>query len=128
MRRTANDTLEVRASPACARAPLAPDFVRSSSGMEPVQRVLPGVLIELIRRQPLSPDKVSFAWRTAAGPATARASAVRLEPDGTLIVTVSDARWRREIQRSLSLLRARLDTLLGESLRAVVVRGNEEPR
>jgi hypothetical protein len=35
--------------------------------MVPAQRILPDVLALMIRRQPLTPEKVAFAWRIAAG-------------------------------------------------------------
>lgn len=87
--------------------------------MLPVQRLLPATLIEVVRRQPTSPEKVAFAWRTAVGPAIARAASVSLEADGTLVVYATDERWRHEIQQSLSLVRARLDMLLGDALSRV---------
>ncbi len=90
--------------------------------MLPVHRLLPGALIEILREQPTTPAKVSFAWRTAVGPAVARASTVALEPDGTLVVTAGDARWRHEIGQSLPLVRSRLERLLGDALRQIVVR------
>jgi Dna[CI] antecedent DciA-like protein len=91
------------------------------SGVIAVQRVLPGVLIELVRRQPTSPAKVDFAWRTSVGPAIARASNVALGDDGTLTVTVADPRWRREISHNLPLVRARLERLLGDVVTAIVL-------
>jgi hypothetical protein len=91
------------------------------SGVIAVQRVLPGALIELVRRQPTSPAKVDFAWRTSVGPAIARASSAVLGDGGTLTVTVADARWRREISHNLPLVRARLERLLGDAVTAIVV-------
>ena len=44
-----------------------------------VQRVLPDTLSEIVRRQPLTPAKVDFAWRTAVGPALARVSSAQLD-------------------------------------------------
>jgi len=89
--------------------------------MIPVHRVLPDLLGEIVRRQPLSPAKVDFAWRTAVGPAIARVSAVQLGADGTLRVKVDDRRWEREIDRVGDVIRARLDRLLGADLRRVDV-------
>lgn len=88
-----------------------------------VQRVLPGALIELVRGQPTSPAKVDFAWRTSVGPAIARASQVALGEAGVLTVTVVDARWRREIEHSLPLVRARLERLLGDAVVTITVAG-----
>ncbi|HEY8549705.1 MAG TPA: DciA family protein [Vicinamibacterales bacterium] len=87
--------------------------------MQPVHRVLPPVLIDLIRRQPTSPAKVDFAWRTAVGPAVARASTATLGPDGELVIEAADAHWAREIQQSLPLVRSRLEMLLGDALASI---------
>lgn len=89
--------------------------------MIPVQRVLPDLLGEIIRRQPLSPAKVDFAWRTSVGPAIARVSAVQLGADGTLRVRVGDRRWKGEIERARDVIRARLDRLLGGDLQRIDV-------
>jgi Dna[CI] antecedent, DciA len=86
-----------------------------------VQGVLPGVLIELVRRQPTTPAKVEFAWRTSVGPALARASRVTLGERGTLIIHVDDPHWRREVQHALPTLRARLERLLGDALTSISV-------
>jgi hypothetical protein len=82
----------------------------------PVQRILPDTIIEVVRRQPLTPEKVAFAWRTAVGAAVARAATATLDADGTLVIRASDEHWQREIQQSLSLVRARLEPLLGDAL------------
>jgi predicted nucleic acid-binding Zn ribbon protein len=86
-----------------------------------VQHVLPGVLIELVRRQPTTPAKVDFAWRTSAGPAIARASRASLAETGVLTITADDPRWQREIQHALPVLRARLEKLLGDALTSITV-------
>ena len=78
----------------------------------PVQAFLPNVVAELIRKSPLSPEKVQFAWSAAVGSSVDRASSVMLE-DGVLHVRVRDAAWRREIIRSARLIRGRLDSFLG---------------
>ncbi len=90
--------------------------------MIPVQAVLPAALAALIRKSPLSAEKVQFAWRTAVGPTVAGATQVVLT-DGQLVVQARDAAWRREVSRSLTLIRPRLDALLGpDVVREVVVR------
>ena len=81
--------------------------------MEPLQQSIPAVVAHLVRNAPLSPEKVAFAWRTAVGPAIARASAARLSDDGVVDVVCADDRWRREIRRSLPMIRERLTALLG---------------
>jgi hypothetical protein len=93
--------------------------------MTPAHHILPGVIADMIRRQPLSPAKVAFAWRTVAGAAVARASTVDLQANGTLLVFVDDPRWRQEIERALGMLRPRLATLLGDAVRWIEVRGLE---
>jgi hypothetical protein len=81
--------------------------------MVPVHRVIPGILAQVIRPAPLCAEKVEFAWRTSVGPAVSRVTRVTLEADGTLRVRAQDPQWRREVERSLGLIRSRLDTLLG---------------
>jgi predicted nucleic acid-binding Zn ribbon protein len=74
---------------------------------------LPGALAELLKDAPLSPGKVSFAWRAAVGPALERETSVRLEA-GTLIVDAASKQWAREVRRSSSIILNRLKTLLGD--------------
>ena len=81
-----------------------------------VQRVLPDAIVEIVRRQPTTPEKVDFAWRSAVGPAVARATSASLDAEGTLVIVAADARWRDEIQKSLSVVRPRLETLLGDAM------------
>jgi predicted nucleic acid-binding Zn ribbon protein len=78
----------------------------------PVQNILPRVLAEVIRKAPISEEKVAFAWRTAVGPAIAGATDVVLR-DGVLRVTAKSGAWQRELERSAAMIRARLDDLLG---------------
>jgi len=83
--------------------------------MLPITHAVPGALAELLRGTPLSPGKVAFAWHAAVGPATARASAVRLE--GTvLLVDATTIAWAREIYRSSEVILTRLQTLLGANV------------
>lgn len=80
--------------------------------MLPITHAVPGALAELLRGTPLSSGKVTFAWNAAVGPATARATAVRLE--GTvLLVDATTIAWAREISRSSGVIVTRLQTLLG---------------
>ncbi len=81
--------------------------------MIPVQDVLPASLAFLLRKAPLSPEKVQFAWRTAVGAAVDRAAQVTLGTDGVLLVVARDPAWRREINRSGATILARLQSLLG---------------
>ena len=80
--------------------------------MRPLTSALPGALSELLKDAPLSPGKVSFAWRAAVGPALERETSVRLEA-GTLIVDAASAQWAREVRRSSFTILNRLQTLLG---------------
>jgi hypothetical protein len=79
----------------------------------PVNHVMPAALAEVLRRAPLTPEKVAFSWRTAVGPAVDNVTAVELH-EGVLYVRARDATWQREIERSAALIRSRLDGLLGE--------------
>jgi len=79
---------------------------------------MPAALAAVLQKAPLTPEKVAFAWRTAVGANVDRVSSVVLDGH-TLRVRTRNNEWRREIERSAALIRARLDALLG----AGVVRG-----
>jgi hypothetical protein len=81
--------------------------------VRPLNSALPGALAELLKDAPLSPGKVSFAWRAAVGPALERETSVRLEA-GTLIVDAASRQWAREVRRSSSIILNRLKMLLGD--------------
>lgn len=83
--------------------------------MIPVQQVMPAALASVLRLAPLTPEKVAFAWRTAVGAAVDRATGVELQ-QSTLVVTVKSDEWRNEIARSLPLIRARLNFVLGDGV------------
>ena len=76
---------------------------------------MPRVLADVLRKAPLSPEKVAFAWRTAVGPAVDKATTIELR-NTILLVRVQDRAWRREVERSAALIRARLDALLGDGV------------
>ena len=80
--------------------------------MRPLNSAIPGALAQLLREAPLSPGKVSFAWRAAVGPALERGTAVRLI-DRTLVVDAASRLWAREVTRSAPMILRRLQTLLG---------------
>jgi Dna[CI] antecedent DciA-like protein len=86
--------------------------VLRSPPVRPLNSAIPGALAELLRDAPLSPGKVSFAWRAAVGPALERETAVRLV-DGTLVVDAASRLWAREVTRSSPIILRRLQTLLG---------------
>lgn len=80
-----------------------------------------GALASILRRAPLTPEKVAFSWRTAVGPAVDKVTTVELR-DGVLYVRAKDAAWQREVERSAALIRSRLDGLLGDRVvRRIVV-------
>jgi hypothetical protein len=81
----------------------------------PVRQVLPDAVAAIVRKAPLSPEKVAFAWRSVVGPAIDHATSVSWS-DGVLRVNAKDAAWQREVERSAALIRSRLDTLLGEKV------------
>ena len=79
---------------------------------------MPGALAAILRKAPLTPEKVAFAWRTAVGPAVDRVTTIELK--GSVVhVRTKDAAWQREVERSAALIRERLNALLGDG----VVRG-----
>jgi hypothetical protein len=87
----------------------------------PVNHVMTGALASILRRAPLTPEKVAFSWRTAVGPAVDKVTTVELH-DGVLYVRAKDAAWQREVERSAALIRSRLDGLLGDRVvRRIVV-------
>lgn len=87
--------------------------------MVPVNRLIPGALASVLRNAPLTPEKVAFAWRMAVGPAVDRATSVELA-DAVLRVRARNAEWRREVERSADLIRARLHALLGDNVVRVI--------
>jgi hypothetical protein len=98
--------------------------------MIPVQTIVPAALAAIIRKAPLTEEKVGFAWRIAVGPAVAGATAVALDCM-TLCVTARDRAWQREIERSAATIRTRLDDLLGSGVVRfvnVTVAATAEPR
>jgi hypothetical protein len=80
----------------------------------PLTSAIPGALAALLRDAPLSPGKVSFAWRAAVGPGLERETSVRLI-DGTLVVDAASRLWAREVTRSSPIILRRLQSLLGSN-------------
>ena len=86
-----------------------------------VSAFMPEAVAAMLRKAPLTSDKVAFAWRTAVGPAVDKATRVDLR-DGVLRVDARDRAWKREVERSAAIIRMRLDALLGpDVIRDVVV-------
>ena len=83
--------------------------------MIPVNRFMPDVLAAILRKAPLSDDKVAFAWRAAVGPSVDKATRIELRAH-VLHVRAQNAAWQREVERSAALIRSRLDALLGEDV------------
>lgn len=105
------------------RRPGRPAFVPAGAGPAPLQTIVPGAIGALLRQSPLSDGKVAFAWRVAVGPGVDRASHARLAASGLLEVTAADARWQREIKRSMAIIVPRLNALLGpDVVRSITVR------
>jgi hypothetical protein len=80
-----------------------------------VHRFMPDALAEILRKAPLSDEKIAFAWRAAVGAAIDRGTTIALDK-GVLRVRAESAAWRREVKRSETLIRARLDALLGRGV------------
>jgi Dna[CI] antecedent DciA-like protein len=77
-------------------------------------QVLPGVVAEIIRKAPLTDEKVAFAWRLAVGPAINKATTVRLGSDGTLYLTAESKAWVDSVRDSVGIIRSRLAHFLGD--------------
>lgn len=80
--------------------------------MRSIQTFAGGVLAQIVRRQPPSPARTSFAWQLAVGPALARATSVEMEGT-TLVVSARDPRWLKEITRARPAILPKLQELLG---------------
>jgi hypothetical protein len=76
---------------------------------------MPDALAEILRKAPLTDEKIAFAWRAAVGPAMDRGTTIAFNK-GVLRVRADTAAWRREVERSEALIRARLDGLLGRGV------------
>lgn len=70
-------------------------------------------LRDLLKNQPLSSGKVSFAWSVAVGSTMNRVTSAGLQPDGTLTVRADNPHWTREVRRSRALIMSRINRLLG---------------
>ena len=80
--------------------------------MRPIQQFATRVLAEVVRRQPASPARTTFAWELAVGPTLARVTTVNLQ-QGVLQVSAADPRWLKEIERARPALLPKLQQLLG---------------
>jgi hypothetical protein len=73
---------------------------------------MPDAVAEIVRKAPLTPEKVAFAWRLAVGPNVEKATTISLRED-VLHVVAKGAPWQREIERNGAMVRARLASILG---------------
>ena len=83
--------------------------------MIPIQRLMPAALSEVLRKAPLTPEKVAFAWRVVVGPAVDHATSIELT-DRVLFVRAKGGPWARELERSAAAIRQRLAGLLGDDV------------
>ena len=81
--------------------------------MRSIQTISGSVLAQVIRRQPPSPARTTFAWQLAVGPTLARVTSVEMEGT-TLLVRSADERWLEEIDRARQVILPKLRQLLGE--------------
>jgi predicted nucleic acid-binding Zn ribbon protein len=79
-------------------------------------QVMPAIVAEVIRKAPLSDEKVACAWRLAVGPTLDKSTSVRLAEDGTLYVTAESKAWADSVRESIGLIRSRLAHFLGEDV------------
>jgi predicted nucleic acid-binding Zn ribbon protein len=82
--------------------------------MRSIQQVTPSVIAEIIRRQPASAGRTTFAWQVAVGAALARATTVELA-SGVLTVRATDPRWIADLESARPIVLQRLQHLLGPS-------------
>jgi hypothetical protein len=80
--------------------------------MVPIQKFSAGVLAEIVRRQPPSAERTSFAWQIAVGPAISRSTTVDVI-GGAIVVTARDAHWARAVERAATTILPRMQHLLG---------------
>lgn len=80
--------------------------------MRPIQHVAGTVLAEIVRRQPSSPARTSFAWQLAVGPGLAKVTTVTLA-GSVLHVSATDVRWLKEIARARATILPKLQLFLG---------------
>ena len=70
------------------------------------------MLADIVRRQPSTPARTTFAWQLAVGHALARVTIVLLEGT-TLRVSAADPRWLGEIERARATILPKMQQLLG---------------
>ena len=80
--------------------------------MVPLQNFATGVLADVIKRQPPSPARTTFAWTVAVGPALAR-TATATQNGRVRTLPPRDPRWAKEVERAGATILARMQELLG---------------
>jgi Dna[CI] antecedent DciA-like protein len=80
-----------------------------------VHRFMPDVLADILRKAPLNDEKVAFAWRASVGPAVDKVTTIELR-GRVLHVRAKDATWQREVERSMGIVRSRMEALLGSGV------------
>ena len=107
------------ASVAIPHARACVSFMRGIICYDPIvikaNQVMPRVVAEVIRKAPLTDEKVAFAWRLAVGPALGKSTRVRLAEDGTLYVRAESQAWIDSIRASVGMIRSRLAHYIGET-------------
>jgi predicted nucleic acid-binding Zn ribbon protein len=96
--------------------------------MDHARQVLPTVLARAVRQAPLTPEKVSFAWRAAGGAPIARVTEVTLRDGGVLAVECRDARWAKEVHRLRNELVRTLEPWLGAGVVTTIEVAGIAPR
>ena len=78
-------------------------------------QVMPAVVAEVVRKAPLTDEKVAFAWRLAVGPAVAQGHqrAARL-PTARCTSPRTRRRGIDSIRASIGMIRSRLAHYLGD--------------
>ena len=86
-----------------------------SNDVIPASEILPRVLAEVIKKAPLTPEKVALAWRLAVGAGVAKSTTVALDSQGVLHVKADTPAWIAAVRKSRSLIHHRMNELLGEA-------------
>lgn len=92
-----------------------------AASLQPIGGILPGVLRSVLARQPMSPGKLAFAWRTAVGATIERATRVERRADGIVEVQPASRQWWRELEAQRTLIEERLRTWLGDDFAGLVI-------
>lgn len=69
-------------------------------------------MTSVVRKAPLTPEKVAFAWRMAVGARVDSATQIDLR-NGTLHVLATQAGWLSEVEHSAPIIRSRMAAFLG---------------